>query len=137
MYSHIYGINAHLSKIDSTKYNDVFPICGGSTETTNHIVKCPGTGRTKLFQATVDVLLELMQKNETDPEIATLVKDYLQLRGKSTMQAVVSPFLPRKYHLLVKYHGKLGWHFFLTVDFSHTVFSYNEIIFLHVECIKW
>ena len=47
-----------------------------------------------------------MQKNNTDPEIVMLVEDYLQLRGESTMQVFVNPFLPRKYHLLVKYHDK-------------------------------
>ena len=65
-------------------------------------MKCLDADTTKLFQAAVDGLVKLMQKNDTDPEIAMLVKGP-QLRGESTMQAVASPFLPSKYH-----HDKLG-----------------------------
>ena len=36
------------------------------------------------------------------------------------MQSIASPFLPAKYHLLVKYHDKLGWTNFL----EGRVFSY-------------
>ena len=53
-------------------------------------------------------MVECMQSNATDPEISALVEDYLWLRGESTMQASANPFLPRRYHLLVKYHDKLG-----------------------------
>ena len=71
------GINAHLFKIDSTKYKNVCPSCVGSLETTSHIVKRPDKGRTELVQATVDKMVEWMQSNDTDREIVTLVEDYL------------------------------------------------------------
>jgi hypothetical protein len=68
----------------------------------------------------VDEIVKWMHSNNTDPEIVTLVKDYLRQRGNSTMQSIASPFLPSKYHLLVKYHDKLGWKKFLEERF----FSY-------------
>ena len=72
-----YGINTYLSKIGSTKYKNLCPSCHGSSEMTSHIVKCPYADRSELFQAMVDNLMELTQKNDTGPGTATLVKDYL------------------------------------------------------------
>ena len=61
------GINAHLSRIDPTKYrNNVCPSRGISTEMTSHIVKCQDKGRTELFHATVDKMVEWMHSNDTD-----------------------------------------------------------------------
>ena len=79
-----------------------------SLEETRHIVTCQDKGRTELFHATVDEMVKWMHSNDTDPEIVTLAKDYLRRRGASTVQLIASPFLPSKYHLLVKYHEKLG-----------------------------
>ena len=52
------GINSHLSKIDWTKYKNGCLSCGGSPETSSHIVRCLDKGRTELFHATVDKMLE-------------------------------------------------------------------------------
>ena len=62
---------------------------------------------------TVEKMVEWIHSNDTDPKIVTLVEDYMQLRGESTMQTIADPFLPRRYNLLVKYHDKLGWQNFL------------------------
>ena len=80
---------------------------------TSHVVKWQEEGRTEVFHVMVNKMVERMNSNDTDSEIVTLAEDYLQLRGKSTMQAIANPFLPRKYHLIVKYHDKLGWKNFL------------------------
>ena len=71
------GISAHLPKIDSTMYRNVCPSCGSSPNTTSHIMKCTGEIITELFQAMVDDTVEWMQKNDTNPEIAMLIEDYL------------------------------------------------------------
>ena len=71
------GINAHLSRIYSTKNKNVCPSCGVSPETTSHIVKCQDKGRTELFHATVNEMVKWMHSSDTDPEIVTLVEDYM------------------------------------------------------------
>ena len=91
-----------------------------SPEETSHIVTCQDKGRTDLFHVTIDEMMKWMHSNDTDPEIVTLVEDYLRSRGASTMQLIASPFLPSIYDLLVKYHDKLGWKKIL----EERVFSY-------------
>ena len=76
------GINTHLSKIDSTEYNNVCPSCGVPLEVTSHIVRCQDKSRTELFHGTVAEMVKCIHLNGTDPEIVTLVEDYLQLRDE-------------------------------------------------------
>ena len=52
------GINAHLSKTYPIKYKNVCPSCEISLGKTSHIVKCQDKGRTELFHAMVDEMVE-------------------------------------------------------------------------------
>jgi hypothetical protein len=58
------------------------PSCQACEETCAHIVHCPEAGHTKAFLQLVAELYKWMKENETHPDLASVILEYTQGRGK-------------------------------------------------------
>jgi hypothetical protein len=64
-----------------------------------------------MFQATADTLLDWMETNSVEIELAECMEEYLKHRGEVDMSEIASPF-PRL-HSWAQEHDNIGWDNFL------------------------
>ena len=95
------GVNRYLSKwhkVDGKLVENICPSCGQRDETTFHITRCGG----EVFHASVDEIVDWMERNETDPLIALMFERYLRARGDKTLADVASDDLPLDHKVYVE-----------------------------------
>ena len=81
---------------------NVCPSCGQRDETTSHITRCRNEGCDEVFHASVDEIMDWMQRTETDPLIALMFERYLRARGEKTLADVTSGDLPLDHKVYVE-----------------------------------
>ena len=104
------GTNRQLSRIDSSHTNQC-PCCGQSDESTLHITRCTNPGRQRVFQQSVDVMLDWMEQSHCDLNVVECLEEYLSHRGKRDMRKIC-----RSLPYLAKWATEmdtLGWENFM------------------------
>ena len=102
--------NHHLRHIDGTTV-DKCPNCSCSPERADHISRCLDSGRSRLFESSVQDLREWFGRQRTAPLLAHMACAYLRARGGRSMTSYAvagSPFA-----VLARRHDRLGWKNFL------------------------
>ena len=104
-----------LSRFPATetraKVTNKCPNCGCTDESTAHINRCHGEGRTQSFSESTTSLMQWLGDQQTDPEVVHLFRRYLSGRGTRTMASLLGQ--PSQYCLAAEYHNRLGWDNFL------------------------
>ena len=103
----------HTSRIQNI-LDDRCPNCLRSGEDSKHLNRCTDPGRVKLFRECVRKLEKWMNRGrQTDPRLATLIKDYLMHRGFETMESL-SRRMPHEFQVAAASQDSIGW-----VEFLH------------------
>ncbi len=100
------GTNTHLSLLHTTHTNRC-QCCGSPNETTQHITRCPDPGRVKMFNETVQTLIQWMDSKNSYPPLTQSIQSYLHLRGKKRMTSICAD-LPTL-STFARDHDRLGW----------------------------
>ena len=108
--SHFCGTNRQLSRIDPAISN-ACPSCGCPDESPGHITKCLESGRTAMFEESIEELETWLCSQRTGHQLTHLITSYLRARGSQTLCSLLPPNSP--FALLARFHDRLGWDNFL------------------------
>jgi len=90
------GLNRQLSRIRSDVVNEC-PCCGHKDESTSHLTRCTNPSRRKVFQQSVDKLLDWLEDTGCDVRIVECFEAYFLQYGEAAMVEIASdhPHLSR------------------------------------------
>ncbi|KAL3788945.1 hypothetical protein HJC23_000229 [Cyclotella cryptica] len=117
------GTNKQLSRYDGTTVNRC-PCCGHNDESTAHITRCLNPGRQRIFQQSVDTLLDWMERTHCDVNLIECLEQYLSLRGEGSMTLIAAPF-PRLSQWAMDM-DLLGWDNFLEGRICSSLLTYKR-----------
>ena len=104
------GTNRQLSCIDASIVNKC-PCCGKMDESTAHITRCTNPGRRRVFQHSVNGLLDWMENSHCDINLVECLEEYFLRRGKRSL-AIISASFPYLSQWAVEM-DELGWDNFM------------------------
>ena len=109
------GVNHFLNQIFNGMVDAKYPCYPLPDETTEHIILCKNTARTRLDHDAVDKLGQWMTSQQTDSLITTMILKYLKARKRLTMYKCYkgSQSLTLMGWILAKAHDRLGWRNFV------------------------
>ncbi len=116
---HVLGIAGMMSQ-EST-----CPSCQACKETCAHIANCPEAGRTKAFSQLVAELYKWMKENKTHPDLAPVILDYAQGRGKIPCIKCAGEF-PSIIQELAILQDRIGWGNFMVGMISAKLFCIQD-----------
>jgi hypothetical protein len=117
------GTNRHLSRIDDSIVNKC-PCCGLTDESTAHITRCSNPGRRKVFQQSVDTMLDWMEETHCDINVIECLDEYLQHRGRRCMGTIARglPYLKE----WATEMDILGWDNFMEGRIGNIIFDIQK-----------
>jgi hypothetical protein len=86
--------NNHLLHYINGRTVDACPNCGCHPERASHIIFCRDPARCAVFEHSVDVLVEWLASQRTDPTLTLLLSTYLRGRGDVFMSSLCSSLSP-------------------------------------------
>ncbi|KAL3780888.1 hypothetical protein HJC23_009934 [Cyclotella cryptica] len=113
------GTNRHLSRIDNSIVNRC-PCCGEADESTAHITRCLNPGRQRVFQQSVDTMLDWMEESHCDQNLIECLEEYLLRRGRRSMRNIARG-LPHL-NAWADEMDILGWDNFMEGRIGNTIF---------------
>jgi len=63
----------------------ICPSCESAIETSAHITRCKDNGRRKMFQSSVQELVNWMFESTDDEEMTSAISTYLMIQGETTL----------------------------------------------------
>jgi len=120
------GVRRYLSKWDKSVKN-VCPTCAARNEDTAHITLCRDPHRVKVYRRSIRSLEAWMVKNQTDPVLIEMIREYLSDRGDSSMTSLLDSRWASRYALLAQYHDKLGWQNFVEGRYVSLYVEYQRM----------
>ena len=109
------GVNHFLNQISHRKVDAKCPCCSHPDETTEHIILCKNSARTRLYHDSMDKLGQWMTSQQTDPLKTAMVLKYLKARNTLIMCKCYegSRSLTSMSWILAKAHNCVGWRNFV------------------------
>ena len=108
----IAATNKNLSRRHRDGRFNKCPWCTIHVETTEQVLLCPEVGRVEAFQLGTTALERCLIEADTEPDLTDSIVEYVQRRGASAMEEVITDALPRFRHMALS-QDKIGWRRFL------------------------
>ncbi len=98
------------------------PSCGACNESGRHVTQCPEAGQTNAFVQSTRGVERWLEDQDTHPDLAHLLSDYLRGRGNATcMECATNLSLPPIYLNFAKSQDVIGWDGYVMGMVSHTM----------------
>ena len=85
------GTNRQLSRFQAEVTNKC-PCCGHKDESSAHITRCSNAGRRRIFEKSIDSLLDWMENTHSDIQLVECLESYLLAQGEGSMVTIAAPF---------------------------------------------
>lgn len=108
----VFGVSAVLGNLSKQKayahLGDKCPSCELHKETTAHILLCREEGRVHCFNSQIHLLGEWLQSSRTNPDLRTLILDFLYTRGDLQYGRLQVQY-NRRYYKFIQSQERIGW----------------------------
>jgi hypothetical protein len=109
--------------------NPLCPSCRMCEETCTHVTRCPEAGRAEAFSQAVDELSRWMNKNETHPDLASVITEYAQKQGDTSCIKCAGNLPPIMWEFAIS-QDKIGWGNFIVGMVSTKLLSIQDLYLL-------